>query len=453
MFEKPFDQLFRALERIEEQLGDADSEQKAILREELLALRSLCDRFVQKWVIFEEKLTEMSEEFSLDLDGPKAVSASAYDASGYNPVQLSVKQKPLTKHKLFSWAGIPDVHHVTEQRIIRSFRKGMGFFELFMYPDAIRELEQVLQLDGTFAVARLYLALGFLGNREYEKAQLHLDLVASVTTEPFLMAIVHITFGHIRAAQLKYEEALDDFAQAAAFSDSFRDVYFNMGVCQYNLRMYEEALASFMAALEQEPDDWEAELIVSYIWKRLHSADKAVEHIKRAYALNSSSAEVLMQFADLCQEVGQFHTAETIYRRMCRFYPNHPGPWSGLGWLQLRRGKYEQAVNHFKRQICLEPNSLQAQFNFAWAMLESGEHHKAEQIFSETLAHNQDFMPARIGLASVLLDRGEYQAAMGWINKALKQQPDSKDLWFYKGMAHTGLGQNDEAELCWNHCQ
>jgi tetratricopeptide (TPR) repeat protein len=138
---------------------------------------------------------------------------------------------------------------------------------------------------------------------------------------------------------------------------------------------------------------------------------------------------------------------------MARFYPRDTAPWSGLGWLQLRRGNYAHAINHFKRQLCLEPQSPQAKFNFGWAMLESGEQHIAEQIFSETLAHNEDFMPARIGLANLLLDRGEYQAAMGWINKALKQQPDSRDLWFYKGMAHTGLGQLDEAELCWNHCQ
>ncbi|MGZ4032555.1 MAG: hypothetical protein ACXVDJ_08730 [Tumebacillaceae bacterium] len=69
MFEKPFELLNRAVDRIEVQLATADVEQKRILGEELMALRGACDKFVEKWLSFEERVTELSEEFHLDLDG------------------------------------------------------------------------------------------------------------------------------------------------------------------------------------------------------------------------------------------------------------------------------------------------------------------------------------------------------------------------------------------------
>ncbi|MGB8954610.1 MAG: hypothetical protein WCC10_04505, partial [Tumebacillaceae bacterium] len=69
MFEKPFQLLNRAVDRIEQQLEQADRDQRQILGEELIALRNACDKFVEQWLSFEERVSELSEEYNLELDG------------------------------------------------------------------------------------------------------------------------------------------------------------------------------------------------------------------------------------------------------------------------------------------------------------------------------------------------------------------------------------------------
>ncbi|WP_018133282.1 tetratricopeptide repeat protein [Effusibacillus pohliae] len=473
MFDKPFEQLFRALQRIEQQLMTAGPDEKRILREELIALRSVCDRFVEKWLSFEEKIAALSEFFGLDID----------------VFETPKPQAPPLPTKQADMQPVPVLPKPDEEQMIRSFRKGLGYFDLLMFPDAIRELERVVELDQQFTVARLYLAFGYVGKREYDKAKQHLNRVAAEANDPFLLAAVHHTYGHLYAENGDFARAAEEFKQAAESMQDLRDVFFNLGVCQYNQKQYHDALASFLVALEQNPDDWEAERIVSLLWQKLGSPDKAYEHIEKAYKLNSSNCDILVQFADLALQRGQYDLARALYNKARAFYPAAARPFGGLGWLAMREAEFGQAMLYFKKQLTLAPSDLQAKLNLGWAALLGGDIDKADEVFALLLAEIPDSASVKIGMARVLqmrnkqeeahrllqsvvqlndpqdrllghmqigrlaLEQGNYAAAIEQFAQALQLDGNCIEGWFYKALAHTGLGETDAADQCWQRCR
>ncbi|GAX89767.1 tetratricopeptide repeat protein [Effusibacillus lacus] len=473
MFDKPFEQLFQALQRIEKQLATAGDDEKEILREEILALRTVCDRFVEKWLIFEEKVADLSELFGLQIDLTEPY---------LNPSKPPAKSPSPGK-------VVPLHPNAAEEQIIRWFRKGLGYMDLLMFPHAINELEKVVNMDGEFSVARLYLALGYLGKREYEKAEGQLALVAADAEDPYILAAVHNTFGHIYAEREDFLRAAEEFKQAAEYSRDFPDVHFNLGACQYNQKLYTDALASFLVSADTNPDDWQTEYIIALIWQRLGSMDKAYEHAAKAYRLNSSDLETMLLYADLLVYRNECKPALTLYEKARKFYPLSPGPLGGIGWLTMREGNYNLAIAYFKKQLSLSPGDNQAQFNLGWAFLMTGEVGKAEQLFKHLLLTEPDLIHARIGMARVLqmldkqedaqrlletvtraedphdrllghlqvgrlfMEQGNYESAVDQFSKALQLDNNCVEAWFYKGLAHTGLGEHELAESCWRLCR
>ncbi|BCJ85427.1 tetratricopeptide repeat protein [Effusibacillus dendaii] len=492
MFDKPFDQLFRALQRIEKQLAGAGLEEKQILQEELIALRALCDRFVEKWLTFEEKISNLADQYNLQIDTvespapvfkPQPQPQAPEKKIEWQPISGKAADKPV---KVMAPPLLP---RAEEELLIQSFRKGLGYFDLLMYPDAIRELERVVELDGDFMIARLYLAFGYAGKKEHGKAIEQLHVVASAVKEPFLAATVHHTFGHIYAEQEQFQQAIEQFKQAASHFKEFRDIHFNLGVCQYNLKQYNEALASFLAALDQEPNDWEAERIVSAIWRRLGSLPKAIAHIEKAYRLNSTDFHILMQYGDLMLQNGQVGLAYSLYERANRFHPYEVEPIGAIGWLHMREGNYPDAIACFKKQLSLKRDHIQSQINLGWAMLMAGDYQRAGRIFTRVMQRFPQSIEAQIGTARVLfqmrqtddahqivsqimesgnftqrkigllqsgcfaLQEGDYRTAIERFASALQIDPRCKETLFFKGVAHSGLGESELAEQCWHRLQ
>lgn len=474
MFDKPFEQLFRALERIENQLTVADQEQKQLLREELIALRSVSDRFVEKWLIFEEKMADLSDFFDL---GMEMVQPSMPGAKATSNTDLSALP--------YSFSPISQVGDTIQH----SFRMGLGYFDLLMFPDAIRELERVVEMDGDFAIARVYLALGYFGQHVYEKALQQLNLVAVGQNDPLVLSVVHHTLGQIYAAQGDYVRAAEEFKQTAAYSRDFADAYYNLGICQYHEGQMKDALASFLKVLEFDETDWEAQQIVSLLWQKLGVYDKAHRHMEQAFQVNSSNFGLLMQFADLSQQLGELDLASSLYDRVRRFYPTRVEPLGGLGWIELRKGNVKEAMAYYKKQLSLDPRDPQANFNYGWLLLMQGEVSRAETIFHSLSESYPSFEMAQMGLARVYqiqdqwekanhllhnlihssersirkighlqlgrwaVERGEFQQAIEQFQSALQLDHSSKEAWYYKGIAHSGLGQKEEANECFSHCK
>lgn len=516
MFEKPFALLNRAVDRIETQLQAADSDQKRILGEELVALRNACDKFVEQWLSFEERVSELSEEYGLELDGSlpspelhaiqeklaalqtgdsplPMVDPEATELARSEQAEDSAVGQPTSGKK----TGTQLVYQIgdgvslrpREEEMVRSFRRGVGYFDLLMFPEAMEEFQRVLEIDGEFLVARLYLAFGCLAQGEYDRAGRHLNEIQGREEDDFLQATIHSTYGHIFVAQEEYESALVEFEMAAKLVPDFRDIEFNIACCHYNRGRLREALSHFQRALIAEPEDWEAHRLCGLIWKQLGNRDRAYRHMARAYDLNGAHEQVILDFAHLSEQAGQTDQARALYKKALRYHPHSTTALGGLGWIKLREGDVATAVSLFKKQLSCRPNDRQGLFNLGWASYKARDFSRAERCFALLLRLNARDAFALAGLArtwSMLEKRAEakeqllqlvamdganekklglyhlgrlameeesYTQALRYFNAALVYDRDCVESLFFKGVAHYALGELERAQQCFEKCK
>lgn len=519
MFEKPFDLLNKAVDRIETQLTEADTDQRHILGEELIALRNACDKFVEQWLSFEERVTELGERYQLDLDGslptpelqdlqnklaalqslnifpqePQAKKAAKpAETVSQEPAKGASTGKSKGKNPpgVFTWqVGDGMTMRPSDEHMVRSFRRAIGYFDLLMYPEAINEFKRVVEIDGEFLIARLYLAFGYLAQGNLEEADHQLNMIQADEEDEFLQATVHATYGHIYAEQEKYEQALVDFEAAAQLVPTFKDVNYNIACCHFNLGNLREALTHFQRALVLDHEDWESHRLCGLIWEQLGHRERAYRHLARSYDVNGAHEQVLIDFARLSELMGEKDQARALYKKALRYYPGSGPAYGGLGWLAMRDGDVDGAYALFKKQVSCDPKDRQGTFNIGWAAYQSKQYQTAEACFNKLLTKNKRDAHALAGLARtwsqmgkreaakeqllqlvamegnaekklglyhlgrLALEEETYTQALRYFNAALVYDRDCLESLFYKGIAHYALGERERAQQCFERCK
>lgn len=527
MFEKPFELLNRAVDRIAIQLEEADTDQKRILGEELVALRNACDKFVERWLSFEERVAELSELHHLDLDGTlppgelqdmqqklaalQAPPLMPKGLDGKPPISAADKDIPTededipamqksssgTDSSKMKKEGNVYTYQVgdglslrpADEQMIRSFRRGMGYFDLLMYRESMAEFQRVIDIDGGFMIARLYLAFGYLAQEEFDKAEQQLSRIELEGEDDFLQATVFATYGHIHAAKEEYGRACDYFEQVARLMPEYRDVQFNMGCCRYNMGDPQAALTHFQRALLHDGEDWEAHRLCGLIWEKMGNRERAYRHMMRAYDINGAQEQVILEFAHLSELLGEKDQARALYKKALRYFPDSSRAWGGLGWLKMGDGDLAGATALFKKQLACNPRDRQGVFNLGWAAYQTRDYPRAERCFNQLLRQDRRNPYALAGLARtwsrlgkrqeakeellqliasegtvekklglyhlgrLALEEESYSQALRYFNSALVYDRDCIESIFYKGIAHYALGERERADHCFERCK
>lgn len=512
MFEKPFQLLNRAVDRIETQLEQADVEQKSILGEELIALRNVCDKFVENWLSFEERVAGISEKHHLDLDGtlptpelqdmqeklaklqniplPTSQNDDFEDEDVEEAKPESAPPVKKSQGSLTYVVGDGISLRPNDELMVRSFRRGLGYFDLLMFPESMEEFKRVIEIDGKFTIARLYIAFGYLAQEQYDDALEQLDLLnADEQEDDYLIATIRATYGHIYAARAQYEDAIVEFQATARLIPDFRDINFNIACAHYNLKQYKEALTFFQRQLVLSGEDWEAHRFCGLLWAQQGARERGYRHMARAYDINGANEQVILEFAHLSERMGEREQARALYKKALRYFPTSPQAYGGLGWLKMRDGDTAEAFALFKKQLSCKPSDRQGIFNIGWAAYQTKDYKRAEASFTQLLQGNSRDVYALAGLARtwsqtgkvaeakeqllqlvamegadekklglyhlgrLALEEAAYKQALRYFNSALIYDRNCVESLFYKGVSHYALGEQERAELCFEKCK
>lgn len=173
------------------------------------------------------------------------------------------------------------------------------------------------------------------------------------------------------------------------------------------LGRFDEAVASYDAALAVAPDDLLAWLGRGYACSRLLRHGEALESIDRALALGEGTSET---------------------------WHHHGHALAGLG-------RYLEAAESFRRAIALDPDNVDALCNLGHALTEVGEFTQAMEVLRRALALRPDYgeLHINLGMAEHMLGRPEEAAAH--FRAALRARPDNaaaySNLLFV--LAYSGL--------------
>jgi tetratricopeptide (TPR) repeat protein len=177
VFEELFAVMNEWLDEIICKFPTASPQEKSELLEKAALLKNLSNTYIEEWLQFENKLGAF---FMANQD------------------------------------GLPDGSPLQQPPELCSddFRKGQGYFQLWMFDQAVRQFERVVAESPQSVLARMYLALGYLQLEQWEPAYRQFETIIPLTDDLRIKAISYNVLGCIEMKRNNMQKANDYFQQA-----------------------------------------------------------------------------------------------------------------------------------------------------------------------------------------------------------------------------------------------
>lgn len=183
---------------------------------------------------------------------------------------------------------------------------------------------------------------------------------------------------------------------------------------------------------------WCACLAVAAAVGPLSGCASAVPLPPKAIALNADGAQALAQ--------GDLTTAEARLSVALEYSPRFVEAWVNLGYVELRRGNFEQARRDFVKAKELNPDIPAPHHALGVLADAQGHSAEAEACYRAALAVDPGFAPARANLGRRLFARGQYENAREQFERLVAVAPDAIEGWAGEAESLLQLGREAQAE-------
>jgi membrane associated rhomboid family serine protease/Flp pilus assembly protein TadD len=163
-----------------------------------------------------------------------------------------------------------------------------AYFSKGQFPEGATELKRVLDLQPQNVRARMQLGAVYLRQGQSKDAQE--EFTTLVAQEPN-NANAHVGLGMALADQNNPEAAINEYQAALRLEPDTRDAYYRMGVSQAQLKLYDDAIASYLKERERSGDDAELETSLADAYQAKGMTQQAQDARNRAAELNGGQRD------------------------------------------------------------------------------------------------------------------------------------------------------------------
>jgi tetratricopeptide (TPR) repeat protein len=173
--------------------------------------------------------------------------------------------------------------------------------------------------------------------------------------------------------------------------------------------------------------------------------DEALEHYRRALALQPDYAPAYNNMASTFRAKGDVRQAVSTYEQALRVRPDYPEAHYNLANALLDAGKSEEAVDHFERALQSMPASADVHNNLGIALAAHGKLKEAAAEFRDALRLDPNSAKAHRNLGDTLAALGAADESIDHLRQAVKIDPSDAAAHYDLGSGLLAAGKLDEA--------
>jgi Bardet-Biedl syndrome 4 protein len=278
----------------------------------------------------------------------------------------------------------------------------------------------------------------------------------------------------------KHKNALDVFGEAEKLAPDDRDTLHNKGMCYLYLKQYaqaienfetansiqrheltymqlgrvqrllgkdEDALNTYLDALELAAENPELLTTIGLLFLKIGNNTKAFEYLGNSLTYDPKNPKSILAAGSIIQDNQDMDVALSKYRVAVLQTPNSAPLWNNIGMCFFGKGKYVAAASCLKRAVYLSPFEFIINFNLGIIHLTTEQYASAFHYFSTSINLNPSYARSYMYLAVALSRLDDFENSCAAYEKALEL---GQDYLIHLNYA-ISLYLNDEVESSREH--
>lgn len=274
----------------------------------------------------------------------------------------------------------------------------------------------------------------------------------------------------------RYAEARDAFRNFVAIDQKFGPAWSMLGLCEFQLRDYQAALASLRRGNTLGlGDNEELRLVARYHEAILHNRfgqfELAYDAMLRAITPQNPAPDLLIALgltmlrlpllpaeapadkrevifkagrAAFLAATNRLPEAAQEYKDLVVAYPNEPGVHYAYGVFLLRDSP-DAALAEFRRELELSPQHVAARLQIAFEYIKRGQHAQGLPFAEEAARLAPELFATHNALGRILLETGDVERAVKALETGVRLAPDSPEMHFALARAYARAGRQQDA--------
>jgi serine/threonine protein kinase/tetratricopeptide (TPR) repeat protein len=274
----------------------------------------------------------------------------------------------------------------------KKYLEAMEKFEKELYNDAITEFEQAIELDSTFALPYMRIAMAHVFDGRPQQGARWFALAR------------------------QYQDRLPNW------ETSVLDIYANIWLDV----KYDDAFAKMELLIRNHPDDKESRYIYGLMINAFsQDTVRALAQMDTALQLDPRYLPVLRYYANIHRNRGEYDQAVDYALRARRFCPDSPLPYLLLASLYSRQNKFDQAIEEYVAMLKQFPGNYLALISLSGIYIHKREFEMA-RLYLDQVKENHAGDPYTMyryfnGIANLANWEGKFQTGMDYRFKSLEQ--------------------------------
>lgn len=281
--------------------------------------------------------------------------------------------------------------------------------------------------------------------------------------------------------QGKYEEALAQLEELQAKTPKAPGLAHEFGVAYYKKGDFLKAAESFTRALQEDPNDKEADQLLGLSYYLAGRPAQAIPYLERAQAwyptANVDASYILgicyIQAKDYPHARGAFArmfdvppdsapsylftarmllrqefdpVAEEYAQKAAALDPKMPLVHFLLGELYLYKSRIPEAIAEFQKELAINPANAATYYKLADAYSRVQKFDDAERLLQRSIWLDATSTGPYVLMGKVLEKKGEFELAERALQRALTMDPNNSVTHHLLGQTYRDLGRTEDAD-------
>ena len=290
-------------------------------------------------------------------------------------------------------------------------------------------------------------ALAFHQNGQLERAESLYKLL--LANEPVNSDVYHL-LGIIAYQRGNHYQAIDLIRKAIQINPEVPSYYSNCGIALKELKLFNDAIASYDLAIKLNPEYAEAYYNKGNALQEIHQFSEALTNYEKAISINSNYAAAYSNRGITLNHLSQFQDAIRSFDKAIELESNYPAPYSNRGIALQNLGRFEDAVNSFDLAIVLKPDYPEAYSNRGVSLQNLKQFEVAIESYQKAILFNPEFSEAYFNLGNAQQEQENFESSIISYNKAIELNNVNIQAYYNLGISFQKLKRFNEAISFYN---